>query len=173
MADKDTDTVVRKRSDAYTGFLAISFLAMVGATVLMYLEYQNYDGKAPPKAPTIDVPGAQLKQLPGSGAPPKIEPKPPADAGPGPGPGDNPPMDVGPKKDMPMGRRAPAPPADALPSVLPPMMEDTVPIILPPTIDPMPSEFVPTKADEYKPIVPVIDPSDDAPPLPKGKRPSN
>jgi len=75
--DKKNQNVIPKRNDAYTGFLAISFLAMVGATVLLYLEYQNYEGKTPPKAPPIDVPGALLKTIPGSGNAPKPPPPPP------------------------------------------------------------------------------------------------
>jgi len=68
---------VSRRNDAYTGFLAISFLAMVGGTVLLYLEFDKYEGKTPPKAPVIDVPGIQLKTLTGTGGPtpPKVEPK--------------------------------------------------------------------------------------------------
>lgn len=68
--------VTNKKNDAYTGFLAISFLAMVGATVLLYLEYQNYEGKTPPKAPPIEVPGIQVKTIPGSGNPQKPPPPP-------------------------------------------------------------------------------------------------
>jgi hypothetical protein len=70
-------TVTVTRNDAYTGFLAIAFLAMVAGCVLLYLDYQNYEGKTPPKAPNIDVPGAQLKTIPGTGGPPapKAEPK--------------------------------------------------------------------------------------------------
>jgi hypothetical protein len=108
MADeKDKQTVVRKRSDAYTGLLAISFLAMVGGSVLLYLEYQNYEGKAPPKAPEINVPGAQLKAIPGSGNPPPPAPKkdgemPPADNVMPPGDNVPPPKDMAPPpKDMP------------------------------------------------------------------------
>jgi hypothetical protein len=165
---KETDTIVKKRSDAYTGFLAISFLAMVGATVLLYLEYQNYEGKAAPKAPAIEVPGAQLQQLKGSGSAPKIEPKPP-DMGPGP-------MDM-PKdmKDMPMMmRKAPVEkPMDTVPVALPPLPELTdEPVVLPPTaevkVDPIiPVIDVPGKSDEFKPIIPAVVPasSDDPPPL--------
>jgi hypothetical protein len=69
--------IVPKRNDAYTGFLAISFLAMVGATVLLYLEYQNYEGKTPPKTPPIDVPGVQIKVIPNSGNRPEPKKEPP------------------------------------------------------------------------------------------------
>ncbi|MCE9532510.1 MAG: hypothetical protein K8T89_15525 [Planctomycetes bacterium] len=81
---------IRKVNDAYTGILAISFLAMVGGTVLLYLDYQNYEGKAPPKAPVIDVPGVQLKTNPKTGGPPPkvIEPKPEDPMPPDPKPAD-------------------------------------------------------------------------------------
>jgi hypothetical protein len=51
---------------------------MVAGCVLLYLDYQSYEGKNPPKTPSIEVPGAQLKTLPGTGGPaaPKPEPKP-------------------------------------------------------------------------------------------------
>lgn len=74
MAETTRETVVvRKRSDAYTGILAISFLAMTGGCVLLYLEYQNYEKQTPPPGPKIDVPGAVLKTNPNSGTAPRIE----------------------------------------------------------------------------------------------------
>lgn len=72
----------RKRNDAYTGMLAISFLAFVGGTVLLYMDLEQYkEGEKLKTAPDpikIDVPGAQLKVVPGSGTPPppKKEPEP-------------------------------------------------------------------------------------------------
>jgi hypothetical protein len=48
--------VVKPRNDAYTGILAISFLALVGATALMAMDADSL-GKAPDKL-KIDVPGA-------------------------------------------------------------------------------------------------------------------
>jgi hypothetical protein len=52
-----TDTEVRQkpRNDAYTGLLALSFLALVGATVFIYLDAEQL-GKPPGKL-QIDVPG--------------------------------------------------------------------------------------------------------------------
>jgi hypothetical protein len=35
------------KNDAYTGILVISFLAMAGACVLLYLDYENYSAKPP------------------------------------------------------------------------------------------------------------------------------
>ena len=53
MATKETKP--KPRNDAYTGLLAISFLALVGATVFMVLDADAV-GK-PPAALKIDVPG--------------------------------------------------------------------------------------------------------------------
>ena len=51
------NTTARPRNDAYTGLLAISFLALVGATALMALDADEL-GKPPEKgALKIDVPG--------------------------------------------------------------------------------------------------------------------
>jgi hypothetical protein len=51
-----TEAVVQPRNDAYTGLLAISFLALVGASVMMYLDAESL-GKAPPPLKLPDVPG--------------------------------------------------------------------------------------------------------------------
>jgi hypothetical protein len=53
MATREANS--KPRNDAYTGLLAISFLALVGATVFMVLDAEEV-GKAPP-ALKIDVPG--------------------------------------------------------------------------------------------------------------------
>src|SRR5262245_41297975 len=52
-----TDTEVRQkpRNDAYTGLLALSFLALIGATVFIYLDAEQL-GKPPGKL-QIDGPG--------------------------------------------------------------------------------------------------------------------
>ncbi|MBO0701285.1 MAG: hypothetical protein J2P46_23005, partial [Zavarzinella sp.] len=47
---------VKPQNDAYTGLLAISFLALVAACILMALD-ANELGTAPPKL-NVDVPGA-------------------------------------------------------------------------------------------------------------------
>lgn len=52
---KTKDAGPKPRNDAYTGLLAISFLALVGATVLMALDADEL-GKPPAKL-SIDVPG--------------------------------------------------------------------------------------------------------------------
>jgi hypothetical protein len=70
MATTGSNPTVKKRNDAYTGILAISLFAMVGACVMLYLELQTYEGKQVPAAPKIDVPGAMLKSDPKSGNPP-------------------------------------------------------------------------------------------------------
>lgn len=50
-----TEVRQKPRNDAYTGLLAISFLALVGATVFIYLDAEQI-GKPPGKL-QIDVPG--------------------------------------------------------------------------------------------------------------------
>jgi len=43
------EPAAKPRNDAYTGLLAISFLSMVGACVLLYLDYSDYEAaKGPP-----------------------------------------------------------------------------------------------------------------------------
>lgn len=109
-----TETVVkpRKRNDAYTGLLAMSFLAFLGGCVLLYLDLEQYkEGDSLKKAPDplkIDVPGAQLKVVPGSGTPPppKVETPP-----------EMPPPEM-PPPDMPMMMRA-EPKKESPPVVLP------------------------------------------------------
>lgn len=51
----DTEVRAKPRNDAYTGLLAISFLALVAATVLIVLDADQL-GKPPAKL-NIDVPG--------------------------------------------------------------------------------------------------------------------
>jgi hypothetical protein len=60
MATKRSDpTLPPATNDAYTGMLAISLLALIVGSVLLYLDYSQYpDSKAPtiPKAPAIASP---------------------------------------------------------------------------------------------------------------------
>jgi hypothetical protein len=163
---RGNEPLVKKRSDAYTGILAISFLALVGACVLLYLEYQNYEGKTIPAAPKIDVPGARLEAVKGSGGPPapkKIDNTPP----------DNP------MKEPKDGTMRLSPRPDEIPASLPPLLPAEVvrPIADPDTIVIPPvqrAEFVqPQKASE--PIIPLpnVDPLSpvDPAPLPRAKSP--
>ena len=53
---KTREVEVKPRNDAYTGLLAISFLALVGATALMAMDADSL-GKAPDKL-QITVPGS-------------------------------------------------------------------------------------------------------------------
>ena len=182
--DKVENTIV-KRNDAYTGLLAISFLAMVGATVLLYLEYQNYEGKNPPKAPVVEVPGVQLKLVPNSGgAPPKVVP-----------PDDTMPKEKDKEKDKDMML---LPPAEAKPAGLPTLLPETVqaapiaeptqaieaapvigrpePVVAIPDVPPPGSGIIPAAATEPAspipppPIIPMLEPSlTDAPPIPAGR----
>jgi hypothetical protein len=52
------EQTAKPRNDAYTGLLAVSFLALVGASVLMALDAQEL-GTAPQPL-KVDVPGAVL-----------------------------------------------------------------------------------------------------------------
>jgi len=53
------EVVVKPRNDAYTGFLAISFLALLAATILMALDADELTKQKPQKL-TIDVPGTSV-----------------------------------------------------------------------------------------------------------------
>jgi hypothetical protein len=56
------------RNDAYTGMLAISLIALLAGTVLLFLDYSQYPDKSPAKvakvAPETAIPGG------GGGEPP-------------------------------------------------------------------------------------------------------
>lgn len=51
---KNDDSVSRPRNDAYTGLLAISFLALVGGSVFLYL-YAEEMGEPPTSGVKVDV----------------------------------------------------------------------------------------------------------------------
>src|SRR5262245_45411085 len=62
---------VKPRNDAYTGVLFISLLAMIGACVLLFMDYQEYSAKTPPKTlPTIEVPKISTGTTPIKGSGP-------------------------------------------------------------------------------------------------------
>ena len=128
MAVEDIKNKPKKRNDAYTGFLAISFLAMVGGCVLLYLEYDQYQGKKLPEQLKLDVPGTQLKIAPGTGGPPPERKKE---------------EEAPPKEDMPM----------PMPMPMPMMMkleqkQDAVPVSIPSV----------EKVEVAKPSAPLPDP---------------
>lgn len=54
------DNVVRPPSDAYTGLLALSLIAMIASCVVLYLDYAQYGNiKAPaPTVPPVSKPAA-------------------------------------------------------------------------------------------------------------------
>jgi hypothetical protein len=72
-------TYTPPRSDAYTGLLAISLGAMVIASVVLFLDFNQYD-KKPAMPPTPKLRGAQQEQQPA--AAPVIPPQPEIPAGP-------------------------------------------------------------------------------------------
>ncbi|MFL5330354.1 MAG: hypothetical protein ACJ8C4_15745 [Gemmataceae bacterium] len=49
----DAPAVSRPSSDAYTGLLALSLLAMIASCVILYLDYAQYGTQ---KAPAVNVP---------------------------------------------------------------------------------------------------------------------
>jgi hypothetical protein len=50
MAARNTDSMqARPRSDAYTGMLVISLLALLVGCLLLYLDYRRYPSGDPPK----------------------------------------------------------------------------------------------------------------------------
>ncbi len=62
----------QSKTDAYTGMLGISLLALIGGGVLIFLDYQKYDyGQAKPPKVTIDPYGPRdpKKTAPVGGAP--------------------------------------------------------------------------------------------------------
>src|SRR5947209_17013838 len=62
------------RNDVYTGLLAISLVAMLISCLLLYLDYNQYPGKAAPPAPPAPAPkSVPIGQLP---PPPPIEERP-------------------------------------------------------------------------------------------------
>jgi hypothetical protein len=101
------EVVVKPRNDAYTGLLAISFLALVGATVLMAMDAKDLGD--PPVKLNIDVPGT----TPGKGGEGLKRPDP--------GKIEGAPAD--PKGKDPMSRAEPA--------ILPPLPADLTGVVLP------------------------------------------
>ncbi len=55
---KTKNTGPKARNDAYTGLLAISFLSLVGATVLMAMDASELG--TPPAAVKVDAPGSKV-----------------------------------------------------------------------------------------------------------------
>jgi len=65
----------KTRSDAYVGLLVIALLAQLAGIIFLYLDWNEYEGKAPPKTPPVSL------AAPGGGAPQAAPPG----AGPGAG----------------------------------------------------------------------------------------
>jgi len=74
MAKKHADDEPKATSDAYTGMLSISLLALIAGCVLLFLDYSQYPEKEPPPVPK-GPPAAQA-------APPAAAPANPAPAAP-------------------------------------------------------------------------------------------
>jgi hypothetical protein len=101
---------IKPRSDAYTGMLVVSLLALIAGGVLLWLDFSKYDMKVkPPPLATHVVPLAAE----GSGTPPAGNPPAgnPPDANPPAGnpPAANPPAANPPAGNPPAGNPAPPP----------------------------------------------------------------
>jgi hypothetical protein len=73
---RDEEVTAPATSDAYTGMLAISLVALIAGCVLLFLDYSQYPDKNPPavqKAPAIPTGGAPAP-APGNGAAPPTPP---------------------------------------------------------------------------------------------------
>jgi hypothetical protein len=69
----EAESTSRPTNDAYTGMLAIALLALIGASVLLYLDYNQYGERNPPAVKkAADVPKQEAPQAPT----PKVEPMP-------------------------------------------------------------------------------------------------
>src|SRR5579864_2210484 len=97
----------RPKSDAYTGLLVISLLAMITACVLWYVDYDSFGKAAPPK-PQVAAPGQST--------PPPIPTAPPASETPA-----TPPKDETPATPMPMPPMGSTPPMGPPNMPMPPM----------------------------------------------------
>jgi hypothetical protein len=69
----EADSTSRPTNDAYTGMLAIALLALIGASVLLYLDYNQYGDRNPPSPKKAsEAPKQETPQAPT----PKVEPQP-------------------------------------------------------------------------------------------------
>src|SRR5436305_13541760 len=59
----------KPRNDAYTGLLFISCVALVGSSILLYLDYSQYGGKTPPKLSIPNLAASAIPAVPGAPAP--------------------------------------------------------------------------------------------------------
>ena len=98
----------RPKSDAYTGLLVISLLALITACVLWYVDFDSYGKAAPPK-PQVPAPGSSTPPPIPTTPPASDTPStPPAETQPAPMPMDTP-MPVPPMGDAPMPPKGDAP----------------------------------------------------------------
>jgi hypothetical protein len=74
--DRDDDT--GPRSDVYTGLLALSLIAMIVSSLLLFLDYSQYSAS---KAPTVNVPAPKVREGVQTGQLPPLFLPPPAPIG--------------------------------------------------------------------------------------------
>jgi hypothetical protein len=56
-------TQPKPQNDAYTGILFISLLALLGACALLYMDYEQYGARTPPKGGQLETPKALEKGM--------------------------------------------------------------------------------------------------------------
>ncbi len=76
-ADKGKSAGPRPRNDAYVMMLFLTFAAIVAGSVMMYLDHEEYGGKAAPKEPIPALPKlGESNKMPEPEPVPKVEPVP-------------------------------------------------------------------------------------------------
>jgi hypothetical protein len=167
--DRDEDT--GPRSDVYTGLLALSLIAMIVSSLLLFLDYNQY---AASKAPTVNVPQPKVREGVQTGQLPPLPP--PAPVSERPFTRDTETTSANPVKTVGGSEEAQAPTAPApvvdtppAPPASPPAPEAKTPPApaakAPPAPEPVTAP--PTAAPTPPPAAPVAPPP---PPLPKSIR---
>ena len=80
---RGAEPTAKPRFDAYAGMLVLSLLAMVAGSVLLFMDYSQYEGK--PSLPPAVRPAAGAPQGGAPGVPPGPGPGAPGPGVPGPG----------------------------------------------------------------------------------------
>lgn len=120
-------TQPKPQNDAYTGILFISLLALIGACALLYMDYDQYGARTPPKGTQLETPNKSIDKG-------TISPTIPL-----PAPGGN-----EPKKNEPMTMKPPVKPNETELTLVrpdiqaPPTAPATIPTLQVPGLPPMP-----------------------------------
>lgn len=150
-------TQPKPQNDAYTGILFISLLALIGACALLYMDYEQYGARTPPKGGQLETPKSVEKGMISPTIPlpaPVVEPK-----------------KAEPGKNEPVTMKPPVAPRDASVTSVRPQIQDppTAPAAIPtlqvPGLPPLPvvttdeGKVVPAKFETIAPANPVADPT--------------